>query len=417
MSIEKDVRNFLNGISENGKIYFDCETDKNPISYKAGEEMIFRLCVKTGDTLVPVPFISVKCAGDDGAASESIVACEDDGYFCVKTCCNTDGFVRVIAKALDENKQLIEGIDVFEGGAGADVDKIRLCTDTPDDYFEFWESLTNEARSIPVKVIYEKDLEAADGFIAKDMRFETTAGKFLSLIVTYPKNAKPGSLKLRMNFLGYGMTSAPLGYSSDSMVIGVNSHDVENGLTAEQYNEIKTTLYQNYGFIAEENKNPRTSYWYKMMLRDMQAFFIFKDHELLNKKDYIFIGGSQGGMQACHLAAHCGYASECYLNVAWCVDLFAIEKEKRMRGWRPDPSVAMNYYDTGLAASYLKCPVYIEAGLGDYVCPPSGQMAMYNAIKAPKLLRFVQNQTHPYRPVIKRYFSLCDGHPNPDFKF
>lgn len=132
MSVEKDVRNFLNGISENSKIYFDCETDKNPISYKAGEEMIFRLCVKT--------------------------------------CCNTDGFVRVIAKAL------------------------------------------------------------------------------------------------------YGVRSK-------------------------------------------------------------------------------------------------------------------------------------------------QCTVYIEAGLGDYVCPPSGQMAMYNAIKAPKLLRFVQNQTHPYRPVIKRYFSLCDCHPNPDFKF
>jgi len=213
------------------------------------------------------------------------------------------------------------------------------------------------------------------------------------------------------------MANSPVGYSRNSMVIGVNSHDVENGLTPEQYSKIKTTYYQDYGFNAEENKNPRTSYWYKMLLRDMQAFFYFKDHELLNKKDYIFVGGSQGGMQACHLAAHCGYDCTCLLFIPWCCDLWATEKEKRMRGWRPDTSVAMNYFDTALAASKLKCPVYIEAGLGDYVCPPSGQIAMYNAITSPKMLRFVQNQTHPYRPPVKRYYTLDGGFEDKNFKF
>lgn len=417
MSIEKDVRNFLAGISENSKVYFDCETDKSPIEYKSGEKMTFKFCVRTDDGIVPVPYIQATSQGDDGKKTEQIIAASDDGYFYFKTEVERDGFVRVICTAMDENKNVIDGIDKFEGGAGADIEKIRLCTDTPADYLDFWEELKNDALSIPKKVIYEKDLEAPESFVAKDMRFETTAGKFLSLIVTYPKNATPGSLMLRMNFLGYGMTSAPVGYSGKHMVIGVNSHDVENGLTPEQYNEIKTTYYQNYGFIAEENKNPRTSYWYKMFVRDMQAFFYFKDHELLNKKDYIFVGGSQGGMQACHMAAHCGYASECLLSIPWCCDLWAIEKEKRMRGWRPDTSVAMNYFDTALAASYLKCPVYIEAGLGDYVCPPSGQVAMYNAISAPKMLRFVQNQTHPYRPPVKRYYTLDGGFEDKNLKF
>lgn len=32
----------------------------------------------------------------------------------------------------------------------------------------------------------------------------------------------------------------------------------------------------------------------------------------------------------------------------------------------------------------IKCPVTIEAGLGDYVCPPSGVAALYNGISAPK---------------------------------
>ena len=31
MSVEKDVRNFLQGLSENSKKYFICETNKNPL--------------------------------------------------------------------------------------------------------------------------------------------------------------------------------------------------------------------------------------------------------------------------------------------------------------------------------------------------------------------------------------------------
>lgn len=417
MSIEKDVRNFLNGISENNKVYFDGETDKNPLEYKSGEEITFRLCVRTDDVIVPVPYIQAAISADDGKNEKKIIKASDDGYFYVKTSIDRDGFTKVVCVALDENRLVIDGIDKFEGGAGADVEKIKLCTTVPDDYFDFWTDLVEKARSIPVKVLYEKVLDSKEGYIAKDMRFETTEGRFLSLIVTYPENAAPCSLKMHMHFMGYGVGKAPLIYTPDCLVIGVNSHPLENDFTPEQYAKIREEQYQGYGFDAKENEKPQTSYWYKMLLRDMQAFFIFKDHELLNKKDYVFIGGSQGGMQASHLAAHCGYATECRMDAPWCVDLWAPEKEKRMKGWRPDTSVALSYFDTGVAASYLKCPVYIEAGLGDFICPSSGEMAMYNAIKSPKMIRFMQNRTHSYRPPIKRYYTLRDGFERENYKF
>ena len=137
MSIEKDVRNFLEGISENCKKYFICSTDKNPLTYKSGEEMIFTLKVKTDTCDIPVPHIKVSCSADDGTSEEKIISAGDDGTFTLKTKCNRDGFVRVIATALDENFKEIEGVDKFEGGAGADIEKIKLCTTTPEDYFEF----------------------------------------------------------------------------------------------------------------------------------------------------------------------------------------------------------------------------------------------------------------------------------------
>lgn len=417
MSAEKDIRNFLLGISENSRKYFECSTDKDPISYKAKEEMVFTLKAKADDKDIPAPFISVKCSGDDGKTSEEIIPANADGTFTVKTCCDRDGFVRVIATALDENQKEIEDFDKFEGGAGADVDKIKLCTPLPDDYFDFWEELRKEAMTFPRKVLYEKVVEDNDNFVVTDYRFETKVGKFLSLVTCVPKNAKPGTLKFSMSFMGYGVNTAPPNYARDTFSVTVNSHAVENYLTPEEYAEIKLKQYPLYGFDATENSSPKTSYWYQMYFRDLQAFFLFKDNELLNKKDYIFAGGSQGAMQASILALHTGYATICKLNVAGFCDLWAVENEKRMRGWRPDPSVGMNYYDTALAASFLKCPVYIEAGLGDYICPPSGQIAMYNAISAPKMIRFVQNQTHPYRPPVKVYSTLWDGYPDEKFHF
>ena len=371
--------------------------------------MVFKLSVKTEDKFIPVPFIAVEIYSDDTSTSKETVSADSDGSFYIKTCCKRDGFVRIIARALDENKEKIEGIDEFQGGAGADVDKITLCSKAPDDYFEYWEDLSAKAQAIPKKILLEREIPAPEGFIAKDMRFETTAGEFLSLVVSYPKDAEEGTLKLRMLFMGYGINTALLRFDKDSLNVGVNSHDIGNLLDAAEYQALRAEpRFQGYGFNAEENKDPRTSYWNKMYTRDLQAFHYFKNHPLLNGKDYIFLGGSQGAMQAAHMALHSKIATECHLDVAWCCDLWAAEKENRMSGWRPGTGKAMEDLDTAVAASLLTCPVHIMAGLGDYVCPPSGQAAMFNAIKSKKFIKFVQNQTHPYRPVEVSAFTFTD---------
>ena len=45
--IEREVYNFLNGVSENSRIYFIGNTLKNPLEYKANEEIVFKIRVKT----------------------------------------------------------------------------------------------------------------------------------------------------------------------------------------------------------------------------------------------------------------------------------------------------------------------------------------------------------------------------------
>lgn len=74
-------------------------------------------------------------------------------------------------------------------------------------------------------------------------------------------------------------------------------------------------------------------------------------------------------------------------------------------------------FDTAVAGSYLKCPVYIESGFGDYICPPSGHMALYNTISSPKKLCFVQNRTHSYLPPKVITNEISDGYNQGDFSF
>ena len=110
---EKAVRDFLKGVSETNRVYFVGSTTKNPLDYQPHETMTFRLKVRTGTEDVPVPFIAYSCEGEDGIKTEGDTSPAEDGWFYFDTSIRRDGFVHVIARACDENKNVIEGIDIF----------------------------------------------------------------------------------------------------------------------------------------------------------------------------------------------------------------------------------------------------------------------------------------------------------------
>ena len=46
----------------------------------------------------------------------------------------------------------------------------------------------------------------------------------------------------------------------------------------------------------------------------------------------------------------------------------------------------------------VRCETFITAGLGDYVCPPSGVSVLFNHIKGSKTIEYIQGSTHGYDP-------------------
>ena len=71
---------------------------------------------------------------------------------------------------------------------------------------------------------------------------------------------------------------------------------------------------------------------------------------------------------------------------------------------------SLNYYDTVNHIKRAKCPLEIpRAGLGDYICPPSGVTILYNNAPNAKRINYVQGSTHSFVPRGAKRFTVESG--------
>lgn len=377
--------------------YFVGTTLKNPLQYKISEKIVFKIRVKYMDEYLDIPYVWYSLASDDGQSVEGYIKKADDGWFYIEASLSKSGFVYVQAKACDDNKQVIDGIAAYNGGAGADIENILCSTKVPYNYNKFWDNLKTKVAETPLDVLFceKKEDENYPDFEMYDMRIKVPESDYVSVSVAYPKGATENSLKFAMLFQGYGVSPAKPYPLENYFTVHVNAHCNPNYETCEFYADIRDNKLKGYGYNADENKKPETTYWAKMFLRDLQALRFFENHELINKKDYYFVGSSQGGMQACNIAAHFDKATAVIMNVPWLSDVHGPENCGRRANKMPKGE-GVTYFDTAIAGKYLKCPAYIISGLGDSTCSAGTQMALFNAIKSQKYLEFYQNKVHSF---------------------
>lgn len=375
--------------------YFVGTTDKSSLSYKAGEKMTFKIRAIHMDQPLDIPYIRYSLEAEDGQKEEGYIEKSEDGWFYIEASISKNGFVYINAKACDANKNPIKDIEEYNGSAGADVEKILCASKMPEDYFRFWDSLKRQVEQTEPEVLFSKRIEddLYPDFEMLDMRIKAPGSEYVSVAVAYPKEAQKSSLRFAMLFQGYGVTPVAPHPLKDYFTVHVCAHCMPNGESAAFYDGLRTNALKGYGFNAEENQKPQTTYFSKMFLRNLQALRFFKDHPLLNGKDYYFVGSSQGGMQAFNMAAHFERATAAILNVPGFSDIHGDEICARHKNSMPKGK-GMTYFDIAVSAQLLKCPVYIISGLGDLICNASSQMALFNAIKAPKYIEFYQNKIH-----------------------
>lgn len=393
------------------KKYFIGSTERDSLSYSVGETMTFHLTLVSEDETFGVPRFKYTCTGDDGRSDSGIVD-GSSGTFDYSTSIDRAGYVHLIVTACDENGVPLRDCDVFEGGACADFDGIRQYGRIPCDFDGFWSRVIREELDPVAPVELEKvEFPCGDpGDIVYDVKLACPGGMPVSGYLRLPRDAEEHSLPIIVGFRGYGVCSSDIPNKRRAIQLNLNQHGIENGRSAEYYKQLEETTYAGFGFKSEENKDPDTVYFKYMILRALQALRYCKTLPQWDGENVRTFGGSMGAFQATSAAALDHDVDQLEIYIPWMCDLRGIE-DGRLSGWRPSMEAGLDYYDTVSMASRVRADVFICAGLGDYVCPPSGVTALYHSFRTAKTLTMMQNKTHPYTaPVCDSYTVRSESH-------
>ena len=399
---------FCNGVSEKA-------------FYAPGEEMKFTVNVDFGkQTVPPRPyFVKWVRTGDDGKRTSGQEQITAGKPIVIKTSLDKPGFVRIQAYLVDNkgrnvqkrnwNKQL-ENI-CFEGGAGVQPEKLQPAAAEPADFDAFWAKQKAKLAAVPVKYKMAK-VKSTKNVDIYAVTVDCAGPRPVTGYLTIPVGAKDKSLGAYAFYQGYGtpIPKPPQDGPRSQIRFHVNAHGCDLGKDDAYYNDFYAKIKSNgqiYAFDKKQNSDPENAYFNGMALRVMRSLQFLKALPQWNGKELVVSGGSQGGLQTIWAAALDPDVSRADSSITWCCD-FAGPTKGRLNGWRPDYVPALNYYDSVFHAKRIKCPIVISrAGLGDYVCPPSGLAILYNNIpSAQKKINWVQGSTHGFVPKNAQKFVV-----------
>ena len=381
--------------------------------FACGEEMAFSLRVDFGGQPIPERPYTIRWTrtGDDGkrvTGAETVASGEPT---VLRTRLEEPGFVRIQAHLVDSKGRQIKKKDKqgrlksisFDGGAGAEPEKLQSAAEEPPDFDAFWAKQKARLAAVPVKYEMKRASQPEANVEIYAVSVDCAGPRPVTGYLTIPAGAKDKSLPAYASYHGYGtgIQRAPSSGSSGRLHFNVNAHGYELGREDTYYADFFAKIKSNgkgYAFDPEQNADPEAAYFNGMALRVMRSLQFLKSLPQWNGKELVVSGGSQGRLQTIWAAGLEPDASAATPSITWCCD-FAGPSKGRLGGWRPSYVRALNYYDSVFHAKRITCPSVISrAGLGDYVCPPSGLAVLYNNITAPKKITWYQGSTHGFVP-------------------
>ena len=376
-------------------------TDHENALYEPAEPMHFYFRLLDGK-IPAAGKVRVIIAADDGRNQSYDTAISANEPLHLVTSISVPGFVMIRVQLLDQEGKVVSrrnkggSMRAVQWGlaAGTQPEKLIQGVPEPADFDEFWNKQKAELAAVPLQVLEKKLVKSNPRYDFYDVKLSCVGPRPVSGYLSMPKNAKPGSHPVELRFDGYSVQGASMLESNRSIVFFVNPHGIENGREAAYYDALRKGELLSYGFKDRENIKPETVYFRNMILRNLRAAEYLKQLPEWNGKDFCIIGGSQGAFQATAACALADCATDCHLAIPWFCDLGGITKG-RIRGWRPNLQPGLGYYDTVNFAKRVKCPVKIDAGLSDWVCPPAGVWILYNNLNVPsKVMTMRQGHDH-----------------------
>lgn len=399
-----------------GNLLLVGKTDKASALYAAGEKMVFSVRLEDNGQAVAGKKLVWERTGDD-QKSEKGDAVSGAQPLQIVTACDRPGFVRIVVRAQDENgKAVVDDKQkpvLFEGGAGVQPEKLDSVSE-PADFDAYWAAQKVELAKTPMKVLEMKPMpETVPGVLTYDVKIACAGGMPVSGYFSKRRDVVPKSAAIRVQFQGYSVISAgrqdqvARDPQHPAIVLCINVHGIENGREEAYYKDLSATTLKGYAFNGEENKRRETAFFNGMTLRLLRAMEFMKAQPEWDGKTFVVSGGSQGGLQSLTAAGLEPAVTRCEAYKPWCCDLGG-PTLNRLGGWRPAYTDALNYFDPANHAKRIRCETVLTAGLGDYVCPPSGVSVVYNHLRGPKTIEYIQGSTHGYNPPNPSTYKLSN---------
>jgi cephalosporin-C deacetylase-like acetyl esterase len=374
----------------------DSEDATPAVCYKAGEEMTFKFSV---NKLIEAPvegklFLKWKRSGDDGKVEQGRTEISATQAVSLVTSIDRPGFVRIEASLEDEAGHDLKS--KFDGGAGAEIEKLTQAVPEPEDFDAYWAKQKELLAGVAAVPELKKIKANQDGFDAYEVKVPCAGPRPVTGYLLIPTGAEAKSLPAKVHFQAYGVRDQAVPDGVPGMVFfDVNAHGIELSQPKSYYDGIRREL-GHYAYNNEENKSPDTSYFRYMAIRVIRAFDFVKTVTAWNGRDLGVIGYSQGGLQAAWAAGLVPEITHAEIGMPWCSDA-GCEKAGRQRGTCPDYQPGLDYFDP---VNFIKrapetCLVdIVRAGLGDYVAQPSGVAVLFNNAPGKKRVTYYQNCAH-----------------------
>lgn len=424
------------------KAWIKGETDKDPVSYRIGEEMKFTLKAMDIEGALPSGeyFLDWKRSDDFGKVEKGRIPLEQMP-FTYKTKLDKAGFVRLEAYVVDkkgrrytkkftgdlttpEGKKAMNAFErmkkavFFDGGAGAAIETLATHPE-PADFDAFWAKQFKRLDLVPMKAERIEIPCDKKSVTLYAIEIRCAGLRPVTGYLSIPKGVEKGEkFPARLATHGYSgdrcVHAAPSSANCHEIVLNINAHGLKLpafGATDADTKALRWEIRSNgnaYAFDAAQNEDPEVAYFNGMVLRVKRALQYLKTVEGWNGKDLIASGGSQGGLQTIWAAA-CGEGvTRAESSITWCCDMYTsgkLRKDKSLHlssdGWYIPWTESMGYYDAANFAKRipLSCNTIItRAGIGDYCCPPTGLAKLWNNIPGNKKIFWVQGSEHGYVP-------------------
>ncbi|MBO5940842.1 MAG: acetylxylan esterase [Kiritimatiellae bacterium] len=418
------------------KAWLKGTTDKGAIFYNPGETMVFTIEPQNVKGEIPEGkyFLQWERTGDDGI-TENGKEPFTGKPFVYKTSIAKPGFVRLCAVVVDaegnafnkdkpkftgdrnspEGQQAIRKIKkmrtriFFDGGAAAGIDTLRQGAPEPADFDAFWAKQKEELAKVPFNAKRIERASPTPDAKLYALSVDCTGGMPVTGYLSIPNDTSK-KYPVHIETFGYGVGEQlpPKSLPTNAIQFKINAHGFllrEFGGTDKYYKTYSAKISSNghtYGFDPIQNSNPQTAYFRGMILRLIRALQYTKSLPEWDGKNLQVSGGSQGGAFAIW-GAGCGEGvTRASSSITGFCDV-GKELVGRLQGKWPRIKYveALGYFDTVNFAKRIpsSCRVTIpRAGLGDYTCEPSGLAILWNNLKCPKTIVWVQGSQHSYIP-------------------